>query len=155
MISLANLIRRAVPVLIAHGQDDQDVLASSLIRAGLTQEQAHDAIRFIPLAFGRELLRGTGVTLPDTFLRVFDNATEEVALEDEQFFRGASFLAPTLARELGGAAFGVLAMQSAEVRAVNEALHAGSEPRDLVIGPPLVECTFARRPPEPWWKIWA
>ena len=153
MISLANLIRRAVPVLIANGEPG--TLVPALIRAGLTEEQAHDAIRFIPLAFGRELLRGTGVTLPKTFVRVFENGREEVALQDEQFFRGASFLAPTLLRELGGDAFSVIAMQSAEVRAVNEALHAGSEPHDLVVGPPLVECSFARRPPEPWWKIWA
>jgi len=148
MMSLANMIRRAVPVLLARGGEAE-------MPSVLTKEQAHDAVRFIPLAFGRELLKGTGVTLPDTFLRVFNGATEEVALEDEQFFRGASYLAPTLLRELGGDAFAVIAMQSAEVRAVNEALHAGSDPGDLVAGPPLVECTFARRRPEPWWKIWA
>ena len=154
-MTLANSIRRAVPVLIRHAGADEAVVGMALAIAGLTSEQAHDAIRFIPLAFGRELLRGTGVALPDTFVRVFAGQREEVRLEDEQFFRGATWLAPALARELGGEAFGVIAMQSAEVRAVNEALHAGSQPRDLVIGPPVVECAYPRRPPVPWWKIWA
>jgi hypothetical protein len=148
VISLANLIRRAVPALLAHG-------ASDTLIPGLTTEQSHDAIRFIPLAFGRHLLRGTGVKLPDTIIRVFEGREEEVALQDEQFFRGASFLAPTLAQELGGDAFAVIALQSAEVRAVNEALHAGANPHALVAAPPRIECTFPRRPPEPWWKIWA
>jgi hypothetical protein len=43
-----------------------------------------------------------------------------------------------LDRREGGEAFVDTAVWSAELTAVNEALHAGSDPANLVAGPPLV-----------------
>ena len=155
-MSVERAIRRAVPVLAERAGYDPGVLAGWLILAGLTKQEAHDAQRFIPLAFGREVLNGTGVTLPDTYVRADANGQQERALKDEPFYTEAMRLAPAIASELGMEVFSAVAFQSAELHAVNNALNAGSQPEDLVAGAPLIECEIFEEPPRarPWWKFW-
>ena len=149
-MTLANAIRRAVPVLAQHGHVDPEILKAWLLRAGLSKEEAHDAVRFIPLA-----LAGSGVSLPDTYIRVVGDQQEERPLKDEPFFRGTSMMAPSLAQDYGAETLSAIVIQSAEFQAVNNALNAGSNLEDLVGGPPLIECDFPAPPPPPWWKFWA
>ena len=153
-MNLATAIRTAVPVLARHGHGDSVMLQALLRGSGLSQAQAHDAVRFIPLAFGREILSGLGVTLPDTYICVIGDRREEKRLKDEPFFRGADTLVRILASDYGSDVITAIAMQSAELDAVNQALHAGSDPADLVAGPPVIECEDIPRPPKPWWKFW-
>ena len=64
----------------------------------------------------------------------------------------------------GGEDFVSVAVWSAEFSAVNQALNAGSNPADLVAGPPAIvdrgpsgDPPPARRPvhaTRPWWKPW-
>jgi hypothetical protein len=158
-MSVAKAIRRAVPILAEHGSSDPSILVIWLIRAGLSREEAHDAVRFIPLAFGRQILSGMGVSLEDSYVRVStsDGAREEKALAGEAFFREALTAAPILAAELGGEVFTKVAMLSSEFQAVNQALHAGASPEYLVASPPQVEWSrpAGELPSRPWWKFWA
>ena len=155
-MNVGTAIRLAVPILAQHGSSDSRILRDSLIRAGLSSEQAHDAVRFIPLAFGRQILDGMGIELPDSYIRVraVDGRREEKPLAEEPFYREAMKAATILGSELGGDVFTSVAVQSSELQAVNEALNAGSQPEDLVASPPLIEWN---RPPSlspPWWKFW-
>ena len=155
--NIAAAIRLAVPVLAERGTLDRGILMAWLIRAGLSKEQAHDAIRFIPLAFGREILNGLGVVLSDTYVRVRDGQEEERPLAAEPFYRQAAELAPTFAADL----FNPVAMQSSEFQAVNQALHAGAQPDGLVASAPVIEwerddaAPAAEPSARPWWKFWA
>lgn len=156
-MNVATAIRLAVPILAEHGRTDSGVARSWLLRAGLSSEQAHDAIRFVPLAFGRQILAGMGVALPDSYIRVraVDGRREEKPLADEPFYREAVKSAPKLGSELGGDVFTSVALLSSELQAVNEALNAGSSPEDLVASPPLIEWNRPPSLPPPWWKFWA
>jgi hypothetical protein len=157
-MNVATAIRRAVPILAEHGSSDPSMLVIWLIRAGLSREDAHDVVRFVPLAFGRQILSGMGIDLADSYVRVSpDGAREEKALADEAFFREASKAVPILAAELGGDVFTKVAMLSSEFQAVNEALNAGASAEYLVASPPQVEWNrpAGERPSRPWWKFWA
>src|SRR5262249_34062604 len=57
---------------------------------------------------------------------------ESGQLADQPYFAAAMRLAPQYARSAG---FPKFALMSADVSAVNNALHAGSRPEDLVMGP--------------------
>lgn len=156
-MNVATAIRRAVPILAEHGRTDSGILRAWLLRAGLSSEHAHDAVRFIPLAFGRQILAGMGVALPDSYIRVraFDGRREERSLAQEPFYREAWKAAPILGSSLGGDVFTNVALLSSELQAVNEALNAGSSPEDLVASPPLIDWNRPPTPPPPWWKFWA
>jgi hypothetical protein len=155
-MNTAAAIRRAIPVLAQHGSSD-DIVSIWLIRAGLLRKQAHDARRFIPLAFGREILGGMGVSLPDTYYRVTGDSREERPLASEPFFQETLQSAEALGREFGGETFTTIATQSAELQALNQALNAGSSPQDLIAGSPFVEWDAtldAEVESKPWWKFW-
>lgn len=157
-MTLANAIRRALPVLAQHGSSDRVLLRTLLVRAGLSRWEAVAAMRFIPLALGRAiLLEGLGIALPDSYLLVNGDAREERKLADEPFFRGTKFIATTLAADYGPGLLGQVALLSAEVHAVNEALNAGSQAQDLVASLPVVlwEPGVDDVAPKPWWKFWA
>jgi hypothetical protein len=156
-MNVATAIRLAVPILAEHGRADSGVLRASLLGAGLSSEHAHDAVRFVPLAFGRQILAGMGIELPDSYIRVraVDGRREEKLLAEEPFYLQAFKAASTLGSELGGDVFTNVALLSSELQAVNEALNAGSSPEDLVASPPLIEWNRPPSSPPPWWKFWA
>jgi hypothetical protein len=57
-------VHRAIPVLAKYGGGDLGITTAVLLASGLTKAQAHDAVRFIPLALGREVLQG--IPIPAT-----------------------------------------------------------------------------------------
>jgi len=157
-MNVRDAIRRAAPVLAQYGQGDPQILLAGLLRAGLSNEQAHDAVRFIPLAFGRDVLDGAGVVFSDTYLRIAgpQSAGEERPLNDEPFFREALSLATLVATEIGFDAFNTVAMQSSEFQALNNALNAGAQLENLIASPPAMMYDTAAAAPAkpPWWKFW-
>jgi hypothetical protein len=157
-MDVGSAIRRAVPVLVQYGTIDEDIRRAWLIRNGLSRAEAEMAVRFIPLAFAREILAGTGVMLSDTYIRLrADGTQEERALRDEQFFTASAYLASIILKEIGGDAFTAIVCLSSEFDAVNQALNAGSSPHHLIASPPVITWTDALESwkPRPWWKFWA
>jgi hypothetical protein len=156
-MNAAAAIRRAVPVLAQYGTTDPMILRARLIRAGLSKIDAVAAMRFVPLALGRAiLLEGIGIALPDSYLMIHGEAREEKKLADEKFFAATKWLASTLGADYGVNTVGVVALLSAEVQAVNDALNAGAQPADLVASLPVVTWVDGvdDAPPRPWWKFW-
>ncbi len=157
-MDVGTAIRRAVPVLAQYGTFDADLRRVWLIRNGLSRAEAEMAVRFIPLAFAREILAGTGVTLSDTYVRMRDDGTQdERALRDEPFYVASAYLASIILKEIGGDAFTAIVCLSSEFDAVNQALNAGSSPHDLIASPPVITWTaeLSAWKPRPWWKFWA
>lgn len=153
-MNTATAIQRAVPILAERGHFDRAVLMAWLIRNGLSKTQAHDAIRFIPLALGREILNGMGIVLDASYVRLSgDGKQEERALDGEPFYVEAAKLAAAFPPDV----FTAVAMQSSEFQAVNSALNAGAQPDGLVASPPMIEWdrTEDAPPSRPWWKFWA
>jgi hypothetical protein len=160
VLNTAATILKAVPILAQYGDSDPSMVRVWLIRAGLTREQAMEVTSFIPLAFGRELLRGMGVNLSDSYVQAGerDGTCVERKLADEPMFSKARALVPMIAAELGQDVFTAVALQSSELRAVNEALNHGVSPDGLVASPPIVIWPDGLVRPasgkRPWWKVW-
>jgi hypothetical protein len=105
---------------------DADV-ADVLERNGVPRGVATRTVAFLPLAFGRRLLRGL-IAIPDSF--VIDG--REAPLASEPLYAFAEALAERAGREH----IERIGLRSAEFNAVNQALNAGSKPEDLVMGAP-------------------
>lgn len=156
ILNVTAAILRAVPILAQYSDDDSGLVRIGLLRAGLSPDQTTEAVAFIPLAFGRELLTGMGVTLSDSYVPAVDGATGvERRLADEPMFSEARKLVPRIAAEMGQGVFTAIALQSSELKAVNEALNHGADPSSLVASPPVVLLPHApARDKRPWWKVW-
>jgi hypothetical protein len=155
-LNVTAAIFRAVPILAQYSDDDSGIVRIGLLRAGLSPEQTTEAVAFIPLAFGRELLTGMGVTLSDSYVQAGDGGSRvERKLADEPVFSEALKLAPRIAAEMGQGVFTAVALQSSELKAVNETLNQGADPASLVASSPVVLLPHApAHDKRPWWKFW-
>ena len=121
------LVRWVVAAFMSNPGAEHDELVAVLRAAGVPR--AHHACAIVPLAFGRQILEGL-VELPATY----ELAGAPVAFADDPIFVAARDRAHHASR----AQIERIGLFSAEVHAVNQALHRGSQPGDLVLSPPLV-----------------
>ena len=113
--------------------DDEAVIAR-LVADGHAERDARLAVAFLPLAFGRSLLGPLGVELAATAML----GDAEVVLADDPLYRAAADHAARVHESGPNDLFRALALRSAEVSAVNQALNAGSQAADLVLSPPMI-----------------
>lgn len=114
-----------------------------------------DIIAFVPLAFGRVLLDGTGPHLSPEYATIDAGGTTRGAgrLMDHPVYAAAHTAATQImARQELGEMVVSAALWSSEFRAVQEALAAGSNPADLVGAPPVITRSAPAR--RPWWRFW-
>ncbi len=127
-----------VASLLADNPDlsENDVF-QALVDQGVSASLADRAYKFTQIAWGRRVLDGLGITFsPDYFCFDAEGKTVETgALAEDGCFAAATRLLPAYART---PAFRRLALTSADVNAINQALHAGSKPEDLITSPAYV-----------------
>lgn len=153
-------VGQAVALIATKPTLDDQALRQFLEKQQLSPHDASRAVAFVPLAFGRVLLRSLGVTFDDAALIETNGQRREVQLSSEPVFAEATRLAEdaftqgTLSKEL----FTAVAMRSAEVAAVNAALNAGHPAQSLVTAPPVLaiaeDAKIAEAAAKPWWRFW-
>jgi hypothetical protein len=127
-------VARLAEIIAARDEFTEDDLYAALAEAGLPDAVADRAYKFTQTAWGRVFLDGLGIQFGADYL-CFNGAGDVIEsgrLDDEPYFAAAVRLAPEYARTLG---FQRFVLMSADVNAVNGALHAGSKPENLVMGP--------------------
>jgi hypothetical protein len=168
-------VARLAEIVAGWPEFTEDEVYEAMAEAGLPDALAHRAYRFTQIAWGRAFLTGLGVQFSPEYVcfNASGAVVESGRLADEPCFATASRLAGKYA---GTPGFGRLALMSADVDAVNNALHAGSKPEELVTGPAFVfletvtpdgmenaqrviaEHTAALPRPapakKPWWRFW-
>jgi hypothetical protein len=158
----ATAVERALPLFSAIEPNEWKALRSALRKAGLPAELAADVAAFMPIAFGRALLDGMGVDFSDRYVAQDAGGRMSMGgtLADHPVYAAAAAHARRMIeRQEGGDAFVGVAVWSTEFAAVNQALHAGSNPADLVVSPPILlrdepEAADPGGARKPWWKVW-
>jgi hypothetical protein len=125
-----DIVRWTVAAFMSNHGVPHEELVDILRAAGVPR--ADHACAITPLAFGRQILDGL-VELPSTY--VLDG--RDVAFADDALYVAAREQARHASREHIEA----IGLRSAEVNAVNHALHAGSQPKDLVLAAPQLRIT--------------
>lgn len=174
-------VTRLAEIVGARAEFTEDELYASMAEAGVPDSVADRAYKFTQTAWGRVLLDGLGVRFGTDYL-CFNGAGEVIEsgqLAEQPYFVAAMRLAPQYTRSPG---FKRFALMSADVSAVNNALHKGSQPESLAMGPAayfmeaatpagmeravrlLSERAAANKPDgagatpsaskNPWWRFW-
>ena len=168
-------IRRFVAAFQETGDTDK---ATDLLEAlGFDAALVHDANCFVPVALGRVIFGSLGPKFSPDFMRINrDASTQILRLMRQPVYARTTALAPELLSGQLMDAAKSLALTSAEINAINSALHAGSNPRNLILSPPIMpdqgvsrsameeairrlQQSAVRPPPpiepaKPWWRIW-
>ena len=134
-----NKLTLATELLQSYPRLDEEELAAKFVGHGFNLEEARRLIAFLPLAFGRVLLRRMGARVQSTYMRTAPNgAAVERRLDKNEFWREISdFVDEQVIRGLSGGDLLLLAGRSAEFDAVNQLLNQGSDARAIVLSPPV------------------
>ena len=159
-------------VLLASPEASVEEIYDALTRRGLTQDIADRTFKFTQIAWGRRFLEGFKFEDLYFCLDAEGRVIEEGRLTEEPYFQAAFRLADEY---IHTPAFTPLALASADVQAINEALKAGSKPENLMstasfvfLAMPTPEGVRAaqavmdaymegfrkRNRRKPWWKFW-
>jgi hypothetical protein len=129
-------------IVAAKHEVSEDEICQALADAGMPDEIADRSFKFTQIAWGRVFLDNLGIDFSDDYMW-FDangNVVASGRLTEEPFYAAAMQLAGQYTLT---PAFARLALTSADVHSVNDALNAGSNPKDLVTGP---TCLFIEAP---------
>jgi hypothetical protein len=130
-------VTRLAEIVAASPELTEDEVYEALAAASVPEVLADRAYKFTQIAWGRVFLDGMGIDFPPDYSYTTINGDEEgeALLADEPCYNAALRLAP---RYRHTPAFEPLALSSAEVLTVNDALERGSRPEDLTICTSLV-----------------
>src|SRR5258707_9733860 len=115
--------------LLAEGEADNFIVVL-METEGVSAAVAERALAFVPLAFGRMLLGGMGITFAEECLMAHGASTVTLPLKTIPVYQAALAAAQ---RSQGAAEFSPVALRSSEVSAVNNALNNGSQPQNLIL----------------------
>jgi hypothetical protein len=127
-------VARLAEIIAARAEFIEDDVYAAMSAAGIPDPVADRAYQFTQTAWGGAFLDGLGVRFGTDYL-CFDAAGEVIEsgrLTDQPYFAAAVRLVPQYSRTPG---FQRFVLMSADVNSVNSALHAGSKPENLVMGP--------------------
>lgn len=133
---------RLADIVTANYEASEDDIYQALADAGMPGDVADKSYKFTQIAWGRVFLDGRGIEFSDDYLWLDadGNMVESGRLTQEPFFAAAIRLAD---KYILTPAFARLALTSADVYAVNDALNAGAQTEGLATGP---TCLFTAAP---------
>jgi hypothetical protein len=155
--SLQELVGLVAEWMRSHPDNDERELIPSLVKCQLDEFLAKDLIVFVPLAFGRALLKRTGVNLPETYLIYGPDGQqpERHRLLDHPVFCEAYRAAEDCySRGVDDNTYLAIAGRSPEVRNLNKALDAGSDLKELVCLEPFMKGVRPPKRKPHWWDFW-
>lgn len=140
-MEILEAIKTALPVFAEHKGSDEEALEQALLSAGIPPALTIKLLGFMPLAFARVLMGGTGIMFQDYYLRYNYQTIKDQKrkLMDEPVYRESFELASYIAaRKMAGEAFKAVAFRSPELAAVNEGLRNGSRPERMIMSPLVI-----------------
>src|SRR5260370_39968227 len=129
--SLEELVDFAAEWMRDHPDTDECELIPILIKGGVDHFLAEELIAFVPLAFGRALMKRTGATLQETYRTQDANGRpRSYRLLDQPIYCAAHQLAESwYSKGIVGANYLAVAGRGPEVRGLNKFLFKGTYPK--------------------------
>jgi len=127
-------VQQLARIVTADSQFTEDSVYAAMANANIPDREADLAYKFTQAAWGRMLLDGMGIKFADDYHCLDRNGdvVDSGKLSAEPHFFAATSLGKSYGSQAG---FKRLASMSSDFHAVNQALHAGSKPENLVTAP--------------------
>jgi hypothetical protein len=114
------------------------LLVDKLITKNISQQDSWKLIFFVPLAFNRILMSSSGVTFSNKYtIEIKGKSSSTNFLKDEPFFQQTINIAMSQSKYCQEYWTNIIS-RSVELKAINQALYAGSNIEDLLLSPPVL-----------------
>jgi hypothetical protein len=136
--TIANIITSSLDVFQDSPEASDSLLVEKLMSRNIPLEDAWKVVHFTPLAFSRILMLSTGVTFSDKYIiKDREGKSFTKLFSDEPFFEESLKIAVLQSHYCEDYLINIVS-RSPELQAINQALHAGSNIEDLVVGSPIL-----------------
>lgn len=132
-------ILRAVNLLRASPDLQDDAIYRALVSSGMSRKIAARLVEFLPIVYSRLILRNSGARFSDTFHRSLsaDVSREQVFSSDPVWRASVAFAKLELKRGVSAQDLISIAMRSSEFDAANRLLNSGSRLQSVVFSAPV------------------
>jgi hypothetical protein len=128
-------ISNAVGLLRQSQEKDDHSLFVDLVRIGLSRQLAARLVEFLPMAYCRVMLQGSGIQFSNSYRR----AAQTGILDAEPIWSAAyNFAGNEVRRGISRSDLLAIAGRSAEFQAINELLNKGSKLSDVKLTAPFL-----------------
>jgi len=130
------VILKAVAIFGESPDSSDDEIYRRVVAAGIEPKHAARLVEFLPMAYCRLILTGTGTRFSDIFRRRQHNGSlshEQKLASEPLWTEIMSFARAEQAAGVAGKDLLAIASHSAEFDAVNRLLNRGSKPEDLAL----------------------
>jgi hypothetical protein len=133
-------ISKAVKVFRGNPNMEDEEVFHSLVKQGMERQLAARIVEFLPIAYSRLVLGKSGARFSDVFQRNIpgEEVIEKPLSEEPVWHAALDFGRAEISRGISGHELLLLAAHSAEFRAANQLLNAGSKLEKLVFTPPVL-----------------
>jgi hypothetical protein len=133
-------VSRAIGLLAQHAEADDERLQELLVAAGFSAVDSRRIIVLAPIAFGGRLLEGLGVVISTVCILDDSVSRKTIDLQSSHIYQESCFIASNAQGNstMSGEEFFAVAGRDARVQAVNTALNAGSNLRDVKLAPLII-----------------
>jgi hypothetical protein len=165
-MEISEAVKIAAPLFHAQKSLEDEDLVNTLTEVGVPLLLARRIVVFMPLAFGRIMLKELNVNVSDVYeyFQKKGGFTDKKRrkLVDEPVYKESLKLAAKMAgKETTGQIFLAIAFRSAEVNAVNQMELQGSKPENIVLTPMLTmwdlyeeSDNLEASQTKNWWEFW-
>jgi hypothetical protein len=166
-MDVSEAIKKTIHIFAEHRDSHWEVLVQAIEDSGIPVSVTAKLAEFMPLAFGRVLMKDLGISFREEYVRyVFSGGKTVVKqqrkLTDELVYRESLRIASKMeAEKIDGEEFLAVAYRSAEFNVVNDMELKGVKPENLVLTCPYLEwreenqldISELKEIPG-WWQFW-
>jgi len=158
-MNLEQSLDLALTVFTQYESSDWKSLESAMYAAKMPKLHAERILEFMPIAFGRVLMRDSGVEFQGTYERRKPGAKSgrEFQIGANQIYvESVAYAKRQAKRESGMEVLTAVANRSPELKAIQDKVNEGVEPQNIVLSKPILGWTRKPENPDekPWWQVW-
>ncbi|NNE65659.1 MAG: hypothetical protein HKN33_03760 [Pyrinomonadaceae bacterium] len=149
----------ALAVFTQYESSTWDALEKAMYDSGISKLNAERILEFMPLAFGRVMMRDSGVKFHDTYQRKKPGSSrsKKFSFADNEVFAASLKYAERQANSRSGIErLTAVSARSPEMKTIQDLVNEGSDPKSIVLSSPVLGWTSKPENPgdKQWWQIW-
>lgn len=138
-------IKLALPIFAEHKNSNWEILDEALKNSETLSSFSDRLLEFMPLAFGRALMKDANIGFSKEYVRYTRSGTKIIEkerrnLEDEPVYKESFKLAlQMITKGIADENFKAVAHRSAELSTITEMMNKSSKAENLVLTPPYLQ----------------
>ena len=158
-MNLEQSLDLAITIFTQYESSSWEALESAMYASKMPKMHATRILEFMPIAFGRVLMKDSGVEFQDSYERRKPGARKgkEFAFAANRVFTESLKYAERQAASSSGLmSLNAVTVRSPEIKAIEDMVNKGTNAENIVLSKPVLGWT--RKPENPdekaWWQLW-